>query len=172
MLPVTLQFIIAMVAHALNERWRARSSICRRKSGCSKIRDALRGVKVEIGQTTGANVLAEAGLEPAPERSRTRTWTQFLSSHWETLYACDFFAVETLGVFETVRRMVFFVVELKSPAVQIAGIRIAPDGAWMVQVARNLLDPMDGFLRNASYLIHDRIRCSRGLGRSCSGRVA
>jgi hypothetical protein len=31
-------------------------------------------------------------------------WKQSLRSHWETLYACDFFAVETLGVFGTVRR--------------------------------------------------------------------
>ena len=123
--------------------------------GYTKIRDALRGLKIEIGRTTVANVLAEAGLEPAPERSRKRTWKQFLRSHWETLYACDFFSVETLGVFGTVRCMVFFVVELKSRAVQIAGIRIAPDGARMAQVARNLLDPMDAFLRNASYLIHD-----------------
>jgi putative transposase len=103
-----------------------------------------------------ANVLAEAGLEPAPERTRKRSWKQFLRSHWETLYACDFFAVETLGAFGTVRRMVFFIIELKSRAVQIAGIGIAPDGAWMAQVARNLVDPMDGFLRNATHLIHDR----------------
>ena len=40
--------------------------------------------------------------------------------------------------------MVFFVMELKSRAVRIAGIRIDPDGAWMMQVARNLLDPVDG----------------------------
>jgi putative transposase len=124
--------------------------------GYTKLRDALRGLKMEIGRTTVANLLAEAGVEPAPERRRKRTWKQFLGSHWETLYACDFFAVETLGAFGAVRRMVFFVVELKSRAVQIAGIRIAPDGAWMAQVARNLVDPVDGFLRNASYLIHDR----------------
>jgi hypothetical protein len=45
---------------------------------------------------------------------------------------------------------------VKSRAVRIAGVRIAPDGAWMKQVARNLLDPEDGFLREGSYLIHDR----------------
>ena len=50
-------------------------------------------------------------MEPAPERMRTRTWKQFLKSHWETLYACDFFSVETLGVFGTARYMVFFVIE-------------------------------------------------------------
>jgi putative transposase len=124
--------------------------------GYTRIRDALRGLQIEIGRTTVANMLAQAGIEPAPERNRKRTWTQFLKSHWETLYACDFFGVEVLGVFGTVRHMVFFVIEVKSRAVQIAGIRIAPDGDWMKQIARHLLDPTDGFLRNASYLIHDR----------------
>jgi hypothetical protein len=94
--------------------------------------------------------------EPPPERSRQRTWGAFLRSHWETLYACDFFAVETLRVFGTVRYMVFFVMELKTRTVQIAGIRIDPDGAWMAQMARNLTDPLEGFLRNATHLIHDR----------------
>jgi hypothetical protein len=124
--------------------------------GYTRIRDALRGLKIEIGRTTVANMLAEAGIEPAPERNRKRTWTQFLKSHWETLYACDFFSVEVLGVFGTVRYMVFFVIEVKSRAVQIAGVRIAPDGDWMKQIVRNLLDLADGFLRNATYLIHDR----------------
>ena len=135
--------------------------------GYTKIRDALRGLKIEIGRTTVANILAEAGIEPAPERNRKRTWKQFLKSHWETLYACDFFAVETLGVFGTVRYMVFFVIELKSRAVHIAGMRIDPDGAWMMQIARNLLDPVDGFLRNATHLIHDRDPLfTEGLGRA------
>jgi putative transposase len=124
--------------------------------GYTRLRDALRGLKIEIGRTTVANILVEAGIEPAPERNRKRTWKQFLRSHWETLYACDFFSVEVLGVFGTVRYMVFFVMEVKTRAVQIAGVRIAPDGEWMKQVARNLLDPVDGFLRNARYLIHDR----------------
>ena len=51
--------------------------------GYTKLRDALRGLGIEIGRTTVANLLAEAGLEPAPERNRKRTWKQFLRSHWE-----------------------------------------------------------------------------------------
>jgi len=124
--------------------------------GFTKIHDALRGLKIKIGRTTVASMLAEAGIEPAPERNRKRTWKQFLKSHWETLYACDFFSVEVLGLFGTVRYLVYFVIEVKTRAVHVAGIRIAPDGAWMQQIARNLLDPVDGFIRNASYLIHDR----------------
>jgi hypothetical protein len=125
--------------------------------GYTKIRDALRtGLKIEIGRTTVANVLAEAGIEPAPEREKKRTWKQFITMHWDTLCACDFFSVEALGTFGTVRYMVFFVIEVKSRAVEIAGIRVDPDGAWMKQVARNLVDPVDGVLRGAKYLIHDR----------------
>ena len=52
--------------------------------------------------------------------------------------------------------MVFFVIELKSRAVEIAGIAVDPGEEWMKQVARNLTDPVDGFLRGAKYLIHDR----------------
>jgi transposase len=36
--------------------------------GYMKIRDALRGLKIEIGRTTVATLLREAGVEPAPER--------------------------------------------------------------------------------------------------------
>ncbi|MFC1641318.1 hypothetical protein ACFL5O_01325 [Myxococcota bacterium] len=97
--------------------------------GYTKIRDALRGLRIEIGRMTVANRLAEAGIEPAPERNRNRSWKQFLRSHWDTLYACDCFSVDSLGVFGTVRTMVFFVIELKTRVVQVAGIRIAPDGA-------------------------------------------
>jgi transposase len=125
--------------------------------GYTKIRDALRtGLKIEIGRTTVADILAEEGIEPAPEREKKRTWKQFLKMHWDTLYACDFFSVETLGPFGMVRYMVFFVIEVKSRAVEIAGITVNPGEEWMKQVARNLVDPVDGFLRGATHLIHDR----------------
>ena len=124
--------------------------------GYTEIRDAPRGMKIEIARTTVAAILAEGGIEPAPERTLKRTWKHFLKSHWETVYACDFFSAETLGSFGSARVMVFSVIELKSRAVHIAGIRVAPDGAWMTQIARNLLDPVDGFLRHATHLVHDR----------------
>ena len=125
--------------------------------GYTKIRGALRtGLKIEIGRTTEANILAEEGIDPAPEREKKRTWKQFMRMHWETLYACDFFSVEALGMSGTVRYMVFFVIEIKTRAVEIGGIEVDPGGEWMKQVARNLTDPVDGFLRSAKYLIHDR----------------
>ena len=55
-----------------------------------------------------------------------------------------------------VRYVVFFVMKLKTRAVEIAGITSQPDEAWMTQVARNLTDAGDGFLRGVEYLILDR----------------
>jgi putative transposase len=125
--------------------------------GYTKIRDALRtGLAIEIGRTTVADILAAAGIEPAPEREKKRTWKQFMKAHWESLSACDFFSVEVLGLGGTVRYLVFFVIVLKTRAVEIAGIGVNPNGEWMRQMARNLTDSVDGFLRSATYLIHDR----------------
>ena len=55
-----------------------------------------------------------------------------------------------------VRYHVLFVMSLSSRTVAIVGIVREPNGQWMAQIARNLTDPFDGFLRNARYLIHDR----------------
>lgn len=52
--------------------------------------------------------------------------------------------------------MVFFVIDLATRRVQIAGVRIDPDGKWVEQLARNLTDANDGFLLGKRYLLHDR----------------
>jgi hypothetical protein len=51
---------------------------------------------------------------------------------------------------------VLFVIDLETRRVQIAGVVRQPDGVWMKQVARNLNDKVDGFLRGKRHLIHDR----------------
>lgn len=38
----------------------------------------------------------------------------------------------------------------------IAGLVRHPHDAWIQQIARNLTDRVDGFLRGKRYLIHDR----------------
>jgi hypothetical protein len=43
--------------------------------------------------------------------------------------------------------MVFFVIVVKTRAVEIAGIATNPDGRWMQQMARNLTDSVDGLLQ-------------------------
>jgi hypothetical protein len=42
-------------------------------------------------------LLAEHGIEPAPERGRRMPWRTFLRAHWDAITAADFFTVEVLG---------------------------------------------------------------------------
>ena len=51
---------------------------------------------------------------------------------------------------------VLIVIELSSRKVHIAGITPGPDSAFMMQVGRNLTDPVDGFLLDKRFLILDR----------------
>jgi len=51
---------------------------------------------------------------------------------------------------------VLVVMELATRRVQIAGITPPPTAAFMQQCARQLTDPLDGFLLGKRYLIHDR----------------
>jgi len=70
--------------------------------------------------------------------------------------ATEFFTVEVLTVGGLVRYVVWFIIDLESRCVHIAGLIRHPHDAWIQQVARNLTDSVDGFLRSKRYLIHDR----------------
>jgi len=85
--------------------------------------------------------MAACSIERCPEvRALGTRWPRNVI---HTLYACDFFSVEALGPFGTVRYMVFFVIEVKSRAVEIARIVVDPGEEWMKQVPRNLVDIED-----------------------------
>jgi hypothetical protein len=38
-----------------------------------------------------ADISAKAGMEPAPEGEKKRTWKQLAKTHWDSRYACDFY---------------------------------------------------------------------------------
>ena len=123
--------------------------------GYTRIRGALANLGHDIARNTVKRILHDHGIEPAPERARRTPWKAFLQAHWDGLAACDLFTVEvTLTGLK--RYLVFFVIELETRRVTIAGIHPQPYGAWMEQLARNLTDPVEGCLRTASHLIYDR----------------
>ena len=124
--------------------------------GYTRLQGALSNLGHRVGRGTIANILKEHGIEPAPERCRKTTWREFLDSHWEMIGAADFFSVEVWTRLGLVRYLVFFVLDLSTRRVRMAGFHPAPNSDWMNQEARNLTDPEDGFLRGKRYLIHDR----------------
>jgi putative transposase len=122
--------------------------------GSRKICDCLVNLGFEVCRTTVRNVLLLNGYDPEPNAKST--WKQFLRSHWNVLTACDFFSVELLTRKGLVRSMVLFAMELSTRKVEILGVTSDPNGLWMEQVARNVTDFENGFLKNKKYLIHDR----------------
>jgi transposase InsO family protein len=124
--------------------------------GYTRIRGALANLGHEVARNTVKRILLDHGIDPAPERSQRTPWKTFLHTHWAGLAAADFFTVEVLTLAGLKRYLVFFVIELQTRRVHIAGIHPQPCGAWVEQMARNLTDPVDGFLRTARHLIHDR----------------
>ena len=124
--------------------------------GYTRIRGGLQSLGHDVARNTIKAILKNHGIEPAPERGTKTPWKTFLAAHWDGLAAADFFSVEVLTVRGLVRFVVFFVMKLKTRTVEIAGITCQPDEAWMTQVARNLTDARDGFLRSMRYVILDR----------------
>ncbi len=124
--------------------------------GYSRIQGALMNLGASISRSTIKNILVEHGLEPAPERRKRTPWKTFLQAHWGAIRAADFFSVEVLTPHGLIHHFVFFVIDLKTRKVEIAGVTPAPNGRWMQQVARNLTDAFDGFFLDARYLIVDR----------------
>ena len=124
--------------------------------GYTRIRGGLKCLGHDVARNTINAILRDHGIAPAPERGTNTPWKTFLAAHWDGLAAADFFTVEVLTMSGLVRYVVFFVMKLKTSAVEIAGITRQPDEAWMTQVARNLTDAGDGFLQGFQYLILDR----------------
>ena len=80
----------------------------------------------------------------------------FLKTHWDVLAAIDFTTIEVWTKGGLVTFYLLFVLELATRRVQLAGCTSDPTEAWMMQVGRNLTDPLDGFLRYKRYLLMDR----------------
>lgn len=122
--------------------------------GYTRIKGALHNLGFEIGRNTIKRVLIQNGIDPAPLR-RT-SWRTFLKAHWGAIWATDLFAIEVITWRGLMRYLVLFVIDLKTRQIAIAGISPSPDGHWVAQLARNLTNLEDGFLRGSRYLIHDR----------------
>ena len=72
---------------------------------------------VKVAASTIWDILQEAGIDPAPERS-TSTWAAFLRSQADALLACDFFETVTLS---GARLYVFAMIEHARRRIRVLG---------------------------------------------------
>ena len=121
-----------------------------------RIQGALANLGHRVSDTTVGNTLKAHGIEPAPRRKHQTTWKTFIKAHWDVLAAIDFTTVEVWTPRGLVTYYLLFVMEVASRHVHLAGCTRNPNEPWMKQMARNLTDPMAGFLRNKRYLLMDR----------------
>src|SRR5215831_12443131 len=124
--------------------------------GYDRIVGALANLGHQVSDQTVGNILRRHNIAPAPERSRTTTWKEFIRSHTNVLAGADFFTVEVLTWRGLVTYYVLFFMEVGSRRVSLGGITRHPDSSWMTQVARNATMQDTGYLNGCRYLLHDR----------------
>jgi putative transposase len=125
--------------------------------GYRRIQGALANLGYRVDKITVRNILRRHHIDPAPKRRQGgMSWSQFLKMHWDVLAATDFFTVEVATWHGLVTYYVLVVIELSTRRVHLAGMTPHPTEAFMMQCARQLTDPFDGFLLDKRYLIHDR----------------
>jgi putative transposase len=145
--PKTTAEIVALIVRMAeeNERW-----------GYTRIMGALKNLGHEIGRNTIKRILLENGIDPAPERGRRMSWATFIKAHLGAIVGMDFFTAEVVTWLGLIRYHVLFAIDIASRKVEIVGMAVNPGGPWMAQMARNLVDAVDGFLVGKRYVLIDR----------------
>ena len=100
--------------------------------GYRRIHGELLVLGVKVAASTVWEILKEAGIDPAPQRT-SDTWATFLRSQAHAILAADFFETTTLT---GARLYVLAVIEHATRQVRVLGATDHPTAAWVTQTAR------------------------------------
>jgi putative transposase len=89
--------------------------------GHDRIAGALADLGHEVSHQTVGNVLRRHAIAPAPKRTQTSAWKDFIGAHMAVLAGIDFFAVEALTWCGLATHYVLFVIHLETRRVTLAG---------------------------------------------------
>jgi putative transposase len=141
--PRTMRSIRALVLRLAdeNDSW-----------GYRRVHGELLVLGITVAPSTVWEILNQAGIDPAPERTSS-SWATFLRSQADAVLACDFFETITLT---GARMYVLAAIEHASRRIRILGATAHPTAAWVTQAVRNLAMDLDDAGTTATYLVRDR----------------
>jgi putative transposase len=137
--PEVQQLIVRLAKE--NPRW-----------GYQRVQGELLRLGVRVSASAIRCTLRRHGLDPAPRRAAT-TWQAFLRQQAAGILACDFFTVDTVWL---QRLYVLFFIELDTRRVHLAGVTANPNGLWVTQQARNLLQVFGEQGQRLRFVLRDR----------------
>ena len=97
--------------------------------GYDRIAGALINLGHDVSDQTVGNVLRRHGIAPAPKRSQTTTWKEFIRAHMAVLAGVDFFTVEVLTWRGLVTYYVLFFIQLETRRLTLGGVTQHPTTA-------------------------------------------
>ena len=113
--------------------------------GSKRIQDELAKVSIDVSRETIRKVIQDC--RHSDDIKPNYSWSKFLKSHWQSLFACDFFTVDIFGF---KRFYVFFIIELKSRNIVHYNITRNPN----IRFLRRQFSYFEELYPD-SYLIHD-----------------
>ena len=105
-----------------------------RSWGWVRIQGELKKLGIRLSATSIRRVLRRHRLGPPPRGGPS--WSQFFRAQAAGILATDFLTIDTVFL---KRLDVLFVIELGSRRVHLLGVTAHPNGAFITQVARNLV---------------------------------
>lgn len=115
--------------------------------------------RAEEPRSSGRSFHDRQGLEGTRDWTapgRPSSWRTFIRSHAAVIAATDFFTTEVWTARGLVTHYTLFVINIATRRIHVAGTTVNPNPSWMAEIARNLTDCVDGFLKGKRYLIVDR----------------
>src|SRR5712672_1354323 len=120
--------------------------------GYRRIHGELLVLGIKVAASTVWEILHDAGIDPAPDRT-SQGWATFLRSQAEAILAADFMETVTLT---GARLYVLAVIEHATRRIRIVGATAHPTAAWVAQAVRNLAMELQDTSCHAQVLIRDR----------------
>lgn len=177
-LGISINELITIVTPGTFRRWLREEHTGKKPVGRPRTNQVLRELVIRIAQETGfgytkilgelrrlgisricrqtvQSIVKQEGIGPSPKRSQ-RTWDEFLSSHTETLWACDFFSMKTMTRKGIVDLYVLVFLHVDSRRLIVSPATQHPDSAWVTEQAKAFRKQLPSDEQTTFQLIHDR----------------